>query len=197
MIAVEFDLSDVTKYAQSLGAAADQIPYAIAIALNRSADVTRNFLIRETWPQHVQQRNASFIAASLTTRDARATKYSAAVEIYDKLDRGNLYKQAKGGTRAPRGGANLAIASSQITRTPHGVPTNVKPANLVNSFRVRDVIYQKDKRGRMRLMYVLKHQTPIPRRVPFYEDFAASMQRELTRTIPLAVKQAMSTRIVR
>jgi hypothetical protein len=50
------------------------------------------------------------------------------------------------------------------------------------------------KKGRLRLLYVLKHATKIPKRVPFYEDFAASMERELRRTIPLAVERAMATR---
>jgi len=44
------------------------------------------------------------------------------------------------------------------------------------------------------LLYVLKPATAIPQRVPFYEDFAASMTRELVRTIPLAVQKAMATR---
>jgi hypothetical protein len=61
-----------------------------------------------------------------------------------------------------------------------------------------DVLYLRvDKgknKGRLKLMYVLKGRTPIPKRVPFYEDFAASMNRELQRTIPLAVARAMATR---
>jgi hypothetical protein len=46
----------------------------------------------------------------------------------------------------------------------------------------------------MKLMYVLKPATTIPKRVPFYEDFASVMQSELHRTIPLAVAKAMATR---
>jgi hypothetical protein len=109
MIKVEFDFNELGKYASSLGARADQIPYALALAMNRSADVTRNFLIKQTWPTHVTQRNASFIAASLTTRQARASKQSLAVEIYDKLDHGNLMLQSKGGVRQPKGGGNIAV----------------------------------------------------------------------------------------
>jgi len=194
MFKIEFDYDELMRSSQSIAAVADQLPYAMALALNRSADVTRNLLIRSTWPQHVQQRNASFIAASLTTRDARANKQSLSVEIYDKLDRGNLQMQAKGGTRTPHNGSNLAVPASNIPKGSRGVPKRLKPKNMPTAVRKGDVLYAKDKRGRLRLLYVLKHATPIPKRVPFYEDFAASMTRELVRTIPQAIQHAMATR---
>lgn len=194
MLKIEFDMTEVWQAAKSVGAAADQIPFALSLAMNRSAEVTRNFLIQQTWPTHVHARNRSFIAASLTTRDARASKQSLSVEIYDKLDRGNLQMQAKGGTRTPRGGSNLAVPVSSMQRTSRGVPARFRPKNMPTAVRKGDMLYAKDKRGRLRLLYVLKHATNIPKRVPFYEDFAASMQRELHRTIPLAVAQAMRTR---
>lgn len=193
MLHLEFDFAELERYALSLNAAADQIPFALATALNRSADVTRNLLIKSTWPTAVKQRNQSFIAASLTTREARASKTSLAVEIYDKLNRGNLQMQAKGGQRVARGN-NMAIPSSNITRGASGVPSRFKPKNMPTAVRRGDVLYGRDRKGRLKLLYVLKHATPIPKRVPFYEDFAASMSRELTRTIPLAVKRAMETR---
>ena len=76
MFKVEIGYLNAQQVAASLGAAADQVPYALALALNRSAEVTRNLLIRQTWPGAVHARNASFIAASLTTRESRATKSS-------------------------------------------------------------------------------------------------------------------------
>ncbi|UPT91128.1 hypothetical protein HAP41_0000020690 [Bradyrhizobium barranii subsp. apii] len=194
MFRIEFDYDQLLQQAKSIEGVADQLPFALSLAMNRSADVTRNLLIRSTWPTHVKQRNASFIAASLTTRDARASKQSLAVEIYDKLDRGNLHMQAKGGTRSPQGGSNLAVPASNVPKTSRGVPARLRPKNMPAAVRKGDVLYAKDKKGRLRLLYVLKHQTKIPKRVPFYEDFAASMSRELERTIPLAVGKAMATR---
>jgi hypothetical protein len=194
MIKIEFDFAELERAARSVGAAADQIPYAMSLALNRSAEVTRNFLIKQTWPTHVTQRNASFIAASLTTRDSRASKTSLAVEIYDKLNRGNLQLQAKGGTRTPRGGGSLAVPVSTIKKGARGVPARLRPKALQNSFKRNGKLYTRDKRGRIKLVYTLKPTTAVPKRVPFYEDFAASMNRELKRTIPLAVAKAMSTR---
>ncbi len=192
MIKVEFDFNELGKFASSLGARADQIPYALALAMNRSADVTRNFLIKQTWPTHVTQRNASFIAASLTTKQARASKQSLAVEIYDRLNRGHLQMQAKGGTRLPLKG-RLAVPVTGVPRSSRGVPQRLKPRNLKNAIEIRGNLFTRDGRGRLKMVYALKQQTKIPRRVPFYEDFAASMERELRRTIPLAVQKAMST----
>jgi len=194
MIKLEFDYKELEKYALRLGASVDQIPFALATAMNRSADVTRNFLIKQTWPAHIKQRNASFIAASLTTKDARANKQSLSVEIYDRLNRGNLKMQAKGGVRTPRGGGNLAVPASSVQKGARGVPSRLRPKNLKNSFKAKGMLFARDSKNRVRLVYALKPATKIPKRVPFYEDFAASMQRELRRTIPLAVARAMSTR---
>jgi len=194
MFKVEIGYLNAQQVAMSLGAAADQVPYALALALNRSAEVTRNLLIRQTWPGAVHARNSSFIAASLTTRDSRASKSSLSVEIYDKLDRGNLQMQAKGGLRAPMAGSNLAIPASDIHRTASGVPKRLRPKNLKTAFVKKGLLFARDGRGRLKLLYALKPQTRIPKRVPFYEDFEASMRRELLRTLPLAVEKAMRTR---
>jgi hypothetical protein len=191
---IAFDFADLEQAAKRIGASAEQVPYALALALNRSAEVTRNLLIKSTWPQHVQQRNKSFIAASLTTRDARASKSSLAVEIYDRLDRGNLQMQAKGGQRTPHGGSNLAVPVSSVPKTSRGVPSRLRPKNMPTAVRKGDALYARDRKGRLRLLYILKPSTKVPKRVPFYEDFAASMRRELQRTIPLAVAKAMQTR---
>jgi hypothetical protein len=193
MIKIEFDYQQLEDYARQLGARLDQVPYALATAMNRSADVTRNFLIKQTWPTHVTQRNASFIAASLTTKDARASKTSLSVEIYDKLDRGNLQLQAKGGTRTPKRGGSLAIPAGDIKRGARGVAARLRPKALKTAFKRKGLLFARDGKGKLRLMYALKPATKVPKRVPFHEDFAASMRRELTRTIPLAVKKAMST----
>ena len=194
MFKIEFNYAEVEKTALSLKAAADQIPYACALALNRAADVTRNYLIKATWPTHVKQRNASFIAASLTTKESRANKSMLSVEIYDKLDRGNLVMQALGGTRTPKKGGNLAVPVSSIKRTSRGVPSRLRPRNLKVAVKRNGMLYAKDSKGKLKLLYALKPTTKIPKRVPFHADFHASMSRELNRTLPMAIKKAMATR---
>ena len=193
MIKVEYDFREMEAYAASLGARINQIPFALATALNRSADVTRQLLIKQTWPTHVTQRNASFIAASLTTKQARASKQSLSVEIYDKLDRGHLQMQAKGGVRTPKGKGRLAVPVSGVRRTGKGVVSNLKPRNLKTAVEIRGNLFTREGRGRLKMVYALKAATKIPKRVPFYEDFTTSMERELRRTIPMAVKKAMDT----
>ena len=86
------------------------------------------------------------------------------------------------------------MPSSSVTRTSRGVPPGCRPKNLPTAVRKGDVLYAKDRKGRLRLLYVLKPTTAIPKRVPFYEDFAQSMTVELWRTIPLAIEKAMATR---
>ena len=194
MLGLEIDFAEAEKFATSIGAAADQIPFALATALNGSADVTRNLLIRQTWPGHIHQRNSSFIAASLTTKESRATKGSLSVEIYDRLNRGNLMLHAQGGTRKPVRGPNLAVPASDVPRGPRGVPERMRPKNLKDAFKIKDALYTRDRKGKLKLVYILKRTTKVPKRVPFFEDYAASMSRELHRTIPLAVEHAMATR---
>ena len=99
------------------------------------------------------------LSASLTTKDSRASKGSLAVELYDKLQRGNLVMQSKGGTRTPQGGSNLAVPASSVPKGARGVPSRLRPKNMPTAFRKGDVLYARDKKGRLTLLYVLKHQT--------------------------------------
>jgi hypothetical protein len=198
MIKIEFDMHEVEERALSLGASIDQVPFAMATALNAAADMTRDYLIHETWPEHVIQRNTSFIGASLTTAGARATKNVLTVEIYDKLGRGHLKLHAEGGERRPLG-ARLAIPGENVAfaRTAGGVPARLKPRVLTNAVIKGDVLYQRVGRGknkRLRLMYVLKPSGRIPKAVPFYEDFGQHMRDALEQSLPEAVKHAMETR---
>jgi hypothetical protein len=190
---VEFDIVDLVKYSTALGARIDQVPFALATAMNRSVDITRDFLVKVTWPTAIDARNPSFIAASLTTRQAKASKTSLSVEIYDRLNRGNLLMHATGGTRTPLGGGSLAVPSSKIPKGARGVPKRLRPKNLKNSFKRNGMLFTRDKKGKVTLVYALKKATVIPKSVPFYEDFAVSMAREMRRTIPLAVAKAMKT----
>jgi hypothetical protein len=193
MIGLDIDMEDVKRVAQSLHASADQIPYAMMIALNDATEVTRNFLIKHTWPTAIVQRNASFIAASLTTRDTRASKTNLSTEIYDKLDKGHLTEQAKGGVVSPRGRHIAVPIKGNVPRTARGVPKGMRPRNLPNGVRIKDAIYVREK-GKLKLMYVLKPKVRIRARVPFYEDYVMIMRRELDHAVPRAFEKAMRTK---
>jgi hypothetical protein len=197
MIDVEFDLSQLHRMGISLGAAADQMPYVMARTLNDAAESTRTFLIGTTWSSHVTVRNRSFISAALTTKGARATKTDLVVEIYDKLQRANLQLHAKGGTRRPHGGAHMAVPiQANVKRTARGVRADQRPNVLARSFRIGDRIFQRQgtRKTVVKLMYSLRSTTPIPKDVPFYEDFAKQMQIGLRQNLARNVVLAMATR---
>jgi len=201
-VQVTIGADELVRYAQSLGSAIDQVPYAMSLALNTATENVRSYLIGTTWPAGVKVRNPSFIGASLTTKGARATKYDLQTEIYDKLGRGNLKLHATGGARTPKGGGHLAIPSRTLMgmKGPHGVPKRLRPRNIPNDRIVfmGDKIYVRDGRSkRLQMMYVLKAQTQVPKRVRFYEDFARQMGNELVKALPAAVVKAMATRRAR
>ena len=105
MFELHFDMRDFELKARDIAAAIDQVPYALSLAMNQAAINARQVLVRNTWPMHVQQRNAAFIGRALRTKFA--SKHDLAIEIYDDLGRAGLRLHAKGGTKYPR--TRLAI----------------------------------------------------------------------------------------
>ncbi len=191
---IQFDAAEFVEAADRLGAAADQMPFILSLALNRAVRDTRKYLTDVTWPVSITQRNPGFIKAALQT--VWSNKQNLSVEIYDALGRASLKAHAEGGTKVPHSGS-LAIPTSHIHRTAHGVPSHQKPRALRNSFRRGDKLYQQIGRGRsrrLRVMYLLKPSVRIPADVPFYADFAREMRNGLNRHLPGAVEQAMRTR---
>lgn len=194
MIEIELDGAALQKAAQDLGASIDQIPYALARTLNDAANDTRSFLIGTTWPSAVQVRNQSFMKASLTTKDARATKDDLSVTIYDKLGRGNLSLHARGGERLARGSVLAIGVTGAVTRSARGVPQSQRPRNLKNTFRKGDVLYQRLPGGKLKLVYVLKPQAKIKKDVQFYRDFQRVMNERVKANLAKNVALAMRTR---
>lgn len=204
---LKFDFSDFERVAKRLDAFADQIPFALAKSLNDAADIARRQIIDDTWPHHVSVRNSGFMNAALTTKGTRATKRKLSVVLYDRLGRAGLQLHAVGGTKRPRG-RNLALPSAKVAarRTGKGVPKNLRPLALPNSFKQGDIIYQrvgkyqkagkrsaaKDTRG-LKLMYTLKPSVRIRPDVPFYQDFASTMRREVPKAFNKNIKLAMAT----
>jgi hypothetical protein len=193
---VDFDLSGFVRRAQELGSAADQVPFALSLAMNRAVRDTREHLIAQTWPRNIKQRNPTFIRASLTTEWAK--KNDLEVSIYDKLERGHLLLHAKGGTRQPQmGRRHLAVPSRNIRKGAHGAPKAQKPRNLRDAVVFNNIIFQQTgskKNRKLKAMYFLKTAVRIPKRVPFFEDFADQMKQHLNQELPGAVRQAMATR---
>jgi hypothetical protein len=167
-------------------------------ALDEATKIAREHLITKTWPGHIKQRNASFIAAALITRDSRASKQSLSTEIYENpkmQGRGHLLLQAKGGTRTPKGRAHMTVPVTGLRGQSGAVPSRLRPKALGSrGIRIKDALYTRDRKGRLKLMYVLKTATKIPKRVPFFEDYQTVMSRELNRLLPIMIEKAMATR---
>src|SRR4051812_17006758 len=99
---IKFDLRDFERAAKRMGAAIDQVPYALKNVMNDAAFATRQYLSNDVWPGHLMQRNKRFPAVALNVD--KATKTNLSVSIFDRLGRGNLLAHAKGGTARPRTG---------------------------------------------------------------------------------------------
>lgn len=197
-----FDTRDFARQARRMDALANQIPFALAQALNASAEVARKRLIEDTWPEHVEARNRSFLRAALTTKGERATKRRLRVVVYDRLGRGSLALHDRGGTKNPRGKA-IAVPSAdlQARRTGKGVPKGLRPRNLPatgpsGTFVRGDVLYQRVGTGKSRglkLMYVLRPTVPVRADVPFHSDFERIMRWTMPVQFGLTMRKAMAT----
>lgn len=193
---VDFDFRDFERAARSLNAFSNQVPFALARALNDSAELARSDL-PQTWAEHITVRNPRFLKAALSTKGTRATKARLSVEIYDRLGRANLFLHDQGGSRKPRGAA-IAVPSKalQAARTSKGVPKGLRPRAIPNSFVKGDVLYQRTGKGKnrgLKLMYVLRPQTRISPDVPFHREFDRIMRREVPRQFGVRLEQAMKT----
>jgi hypothetical protein len=193
MLELKLDLSSFERYAAGMRAAIDQVPFALSKAMNDAAFAARKHLIDDTWPKHVQQRNRNFLRAALRVEPAKKTDLRVA--IVDQLGRGHLQLHAKGGVKQAKG--RLAVPSKRVQRGPGGVRQSQRPRNLKRAVVKGNLIFQQEGRGKsakLRLMYALRQQAKIRKRVPFYEDFATVMRREILQRFPGAMAQAMRTR---
>lgn len=197
MFEIKFDLTEFERRAKELEGTIDQVPFALALALTEAANITKQALVDE-WPQHITQRNPSFIKRALQVKPA--TKHDLRVEIYDDLGKANLELHADGGTE--RAKSKFAIpVENNIRRGARGVLRSKWPRSLANSF-VADlrgkgaalwVRYGRNGR-RLRLMYTLRSAVEVKKDVPFRETFAEAMMRELRKSFPAAMARAMKTR---
>jgi hypothetical protein len=196
MIDLEIDCRAFEKRADELHAQIDQVPYALALAMNQAAKNTRQVLVQDTWPSHVTQRNTSFIGRALRTNFAN--KRNLRVEIYDSLGRAHLKLHDTGGDKAAKGRFAIPVTGS-IARTAKGVAKSKKPHALVLNTPKRALrITQKGifvgKGGKLQLMYAFKTNTDQPADVPFDQDFRDAMSIELRTSFPAALSRAMASR---
>ena len=194
---LSFDMRDFDRAARNFDAFADQVPFALAGAMNDALEEARRELVEVTWPTHVQARNPNFMKAALTTRGNRATKNNLRVAIEDRLGRASLSLHAEGGTKTPRGQA-LAIPTDALAgrRRASGVPKGLRPRSIPNSFRKGDILYQRvgPKGRKLKPMYTLVPDAAIKADVPFGRDFDRAFTLGLARAFGPRIRAAMATR---
>lgn len=208
---LQLDLTEFERKARSIGGAIDQVPFALAGALNDALFKARDHLVNQTWPRSVTVRNPNFIRAALNVE--KASKGSLKGAVVDRFGRGHLKLHARGGTKIARG--HLAIPSTVVKgqRGAKGVPRRLRPGSAPNTFRKGDAIFQrvgwqpkgsgKRKRKsatpatdgrRVQLLYTLKRAAQIRKDVPFIEDFNRIVLNEVRRSFPARMARAMATR---
>lgn len=196
MLELQFDIRDFKRAALDMGAALDQVPFALSGALNNAVESARSDLIGNTWPKHVTVRKANFLNAALTTGGERATKNRLRVVLYDRLGRGSLKLHAEGGTKRPLR-SKLAIPTAAVSRGASGVVSSQRPGNLSRKVVKKNLIFQASGRGKsskLTLMYKLARVAQIKNDVPFYEDFNATMAARVRAEFPRVMARAMATR---
>lgn len=196
-VELEIDTRAFERKARELGAAVDQVPYALSRAMNDAAFKTRQRLIDETWPQSVNVRNKSFLRAALHVEPS--TKHNLEVHVVDQLGRGNLWEHAHGALVRGKG-KNVAISiDANVRRGPRGVAKAQRPGALIantphRALRITPSGIFVGRHGRLHLMYKLQPTATIKPDVAFVEDFKQFMCEAIETAFPIRLAEAMATR---
>jgi hypothetical protein len=172
-----------------------QIPFAQSKALNDTAFQIRRQIVQHTYPDSFTVRNSRFINSVLRVETANKTNLNA--RVFDKLGRDYLQRQAKGGTKNPKG-TNLAIPGVRNTaRTAGGAIRKAdRPRSLINRkdvFKTPQAILQRQKGQPLKVLYILEPSANIPKRFPFYEDATKVANTKFRANYQNALRFAMRT----
>lgn len=198
MIDLRLDMRHFERKAQELNGALDQVPFAIANALNTAVFAARKVLVTETWPGAVTVRDKRFLSAVL--RVDVANKRRLVVEIYDSTpdQRAHLGLHARGGVK--RAKKRLAIPpAGTVRRTARGVAKADTPRAIIQrtpkrALRITPRGIFVGEGGRLKMRYSFHQAARQPADVPFHEDFRDTMVRRLRVEFPKALRKAMRTR---
>lgn len=195
---VTFNISEFERQTKKLGAAMDQVPFALSMAMNDAVFATREVLVKQTWPKGVTVRNSRFLSAALRVEKASKRSLYVAITNAGIPDRAHLPLHDKGGTKQARG--RLAIPNpAYIKRFAKGVRAGDRPRELINrtpkrALRITPFGIFIGKAGRLHLMYTFKRSARIKSRVPFTADFKTSMHAKLRDAFPATIARAMASR---
>jgi hypothetical protein len=205
MLALELDIRDFERKAKQVDAAIDQVPFALAQAMNRAVKDTREHLIHDTWPSAVTARNPSFLRASFRMEFARAHDWrhngSMFVSIYDSMGRAHLHSHAYGGEKSSRNVLNIPPSSGKVVvRTARGVRKSQTPAAIIartpkHALRIipgKGIFVAEG--GRLWLRYSFVAHARISKDVPFVQDFRQVMSAKIAQYFPGELAKAMRSR---
>jgi hypothetical protein len=191
----ELDVSGLIDATEQMGAALDQMPFALSRALNDAVKDARDHLVSTTWPTHVTVRNSAFIGYAL--RIDFSDKYNLEARIYDQSN-GNVHLKLhdQGGIKTAQSG-RIAIPTDAVTLTSRGERKGQRPRELTNKVVRGNAIYQQQGHGKNRRlvkMYTLATQARQPADVPFTEDFKTVISAKVNAYFLPRMVEAMATR---
>jgi hypothetical protein len=200
MITIRSNAADVAK---RLGHAADQIPFAMALALTRTAKLAQADVI-EKLPDSFEIRTP-WIAKGIRVKPARKSDLAAGAEVWTK-DR-FLALHLEGGDRVPFSPGKDAVPSEgarprkrDLTRKRVYPGMLLKPAGrgyLVNIGNGSIGVFRRKGKGeksKTTLFWVLSKRIDVKADWPFAAQIDATVGRELPEQIVVGIADALRTR---
>ncbi len=207
MLTIDVKAAPFTK---QIGRHAKQVPFAAAVALNRTANKFQD-AARKRLGRKFELRRRTFLERGVAkiSRSDRANKRRLSVRIHVDPRVSFLEKFEKGRRKVPRG-AHLAIPSREVPRTAAGVVRrNLRPSALQlhrqgqsvkgqrRTFLVPGVgVFQRfGRKGNtsVRLLFSFKSSAPTPRTLGFELTARRTVRDEYDRQFIVAWNQAIRT----
>lgn len=192
---VFLDLREFTKKAHQMGIfASDQLPFAIANALNETMfQDTRPQIIGPTWSSAFVVRNSGLPRASM--RVEKASKGSLMAGVFDALGKADLAKHATGGEKTHSG--TIAVPVRSRVRL-HARGKTPWARDLERKFG-RNAVRKTSKGlfvgegGRLHLVFAFSSHAHLSKRFAFYEDFARVSVAGVARRFPIHIQRAIAS----
>jgi len=140
--------SNFIQFAERIGAARKQVPFAVANTLTDIAFMARTEIVEKTYPRSFQVKNKRF--AGVVFRVDKANKRTLTASIYDRIARaggkGSAYlaRHESGGTKTSQSSTNVAIPGRRVKNFIRGASGQVKSAykpsallNQPNFFKIK------------------------------------------------------------
>ena len=124
--------SNFIQFAERIGAARKQVPFAVANTLTDIAFMARHEIVEKTYPRSFQVKNPR--TAGVIFRVEKATKRTLTASIYDRLAKEGkkstryLSRHESGGTKTSRSSTNVAIPGRRVKNFIRGASGQVKSA---------------------------------------------------------------------